>query len=90
MILDDTQLAARLDPIPDSWDDAPGLRRAAVLAPIFHHDQQDWLLLTERRTDLAHHAGQISFPGGAREPDEDPVSCVLRETREEIGVNADE
>ena len=30
------------------------------------------------------------MPGGARDPGESPVDCVLRETREEIGVSLTE
>ena len=34
------------------------------------------------------HSGQISLPGGAREGDETPLQTALRETREELGVEA--
>lgn len=32
-------------------------------------------------------AGLWDFPGGAREGNETPVDCVIRETREELGLN---
>jgi 8-oxo-dGTP pyrophosphatase MutT (NUDIX family) len=64
-----------------------GWRRAAVLAPLYVRDKELWLLLTRRTDSLAHHAGQISFPGGAAEPGEqDLLDTALRETREEIGL----
>jgi 8-oxo-dGTP pyrophosphatase MutT (NUDIX family) len=45
------------------------------------------VLLTERASDLRHHAGQISFPGGRIEPeDASVVEAALREAREEIGL----
>jgi 8-oxo-dGTP pyrophosphatase MutT (NUDIX family) len=42
------------------------------------------LLLTVRREHLRTHAGQIAFPGGRVEPEEDAVSAALREADEEI------
>jgi 8-oxo-dGTP pyrophosphatase MutT (NUDIX family) len=71
---------------PASPDLGRALRDAAVLAPLFHRDGEDWLLLTKRREGLPDHPGQVAFPGGAREGEEDPVACALRETSEEIGI----
>jgi 8-oxo-dGTP pyrophosphatase MutT (NUDIX family) len=42
------------------------------------------LILTVRREHLRTHAGQIAFPGGRVEDNEDPVSAALREANEEI------
>jgi 8-oxo-dGTP pyrophosphatase MutT (NUDIX family) len=43
--------------------------------------------LTQRTQHLHDHAGQISFPGGRVEPeDESPSATALRETKEEIGL----
>jgi 8-oxo-dGTP pyrophosphatase MutT (NUDIX family) len=75
---------------PSSVDD-PVLRRAAVLVPLYEEEGEIWLLLT-RRTDLvAVHKGQISFPGGAVEP-EDTSACeaALRETWEELGIRPED
>ena len=49
----------------------------------------DWhILMTRRAAHLAHHAGQISFPGGKIEPhDASPVEAALREAREEVQLN---
>jgi 8-oxo-dGTP pyrophosphatase MutT (NUDIX family) len=47
-----------------------------------------WEVLLTRRTDqLRDHPGQISFPGGRLEPqDEGPREAALREAREEVGI----
>ncbi len=62
-------------------------REAAVLVAITASDRPS-LILTERRGDLKHHPGQISFPGGRREPDEDLLTTALRESEEEVGLSA--
>ncbi len=65
--------------------DAPGTKDAAVLVPLYREPLTT--ILTERRSDLRHHAGEISFPGGRQdEPDEDLRSTALREAHEEIGL----
>ncbi len=65
----------------------PGLTPAAVLVPLFIKDGQWHLLFTRRSENLPTHAGQISFPGGMRDPeDPDPLATALRESREEMGI----
>jgi 8-oxo-dGTP pyrophosphatase MutT (NUDIX family) len=63
-------------------------REAAVLL-LCYPENNDLLLLLTRRTDaLPNHAGQISLPGGAADPeDADVVATALREGHEEIGVD---
>jgi 8-oxo-dGTP pyrophosphatase MutT (NUDIX family) len=64
-------------------------RPAAVLIPLIAWDG-DWHLLFTRRTDLVeHHKGQVSFPGGATDPDDlSAERTALREAEEEIGLDA--
>jgi 8-oxo-dGTP pyrophosphatase MutT (NUDIX family) len=60
---------------------------AAVLVPIVEHPGEPTVLLTQRATQLRHHAGQVSFPGGRIEPhDGSPAAAALREAHEEIGL----
>jgi len=61
---------------------------AAVLVPLVQREGGLNLLLTRRTDHLRDHAGQISFPGGRVEPEDDgPVATALRETEEEIGLS---
>jgi 8-oxo-dGTP pyrophosphatase MutT (NUDIX family) len=59
-----------------------------VLVPLFRGaDEQPHAVFTRRRTDLRRHAGEISFPGGRRDPeDADLCETALREAEEEIGL----
>lgn len=62
-------------------------RAAAVLFPFYWKDGAPWVLLTQRNTQLKHHSGQVSFPGGAFEDQDKNIRhTALRETHEEIGV----
>jgi len=67
--------------------DVHGRTDAAVLVPLYVGDGELHLVFTERGADLRRHAGEISFPGGRRERDEDDLrSTALREAEEEIGL----
>ncbi len=63
------------------------LRPAAVLVPLVARASEPHIILTRRSEQLAHHPGQVSFPGGRSEPgDADAVATALREAEEEIGL----
>jgi 8-oxo-dGTP pyrophosphatase MutT (NUDIX family) len=67
----------------------PSPRCAAVLVPLVR-ENGSWSVLLTARTDLVEdHKGQVSFPGGACEPeDSGPEATALREAAEEIGLPA--
>jgi len=64
-------------------------REAAVLMPVFEKDCEPHFLLTLRTEEVETHKGQISFPGGMRHGDESLEATALRETWEEIGIDAE-
>ncbi|QFR32928.1 CoA pyrophosphatase [Ancylobacter sp. TS-1] len=66
--------------------DALPIRAAAVLVPVVARPEPT-VLLTLRSSHLASHAGQISFPGGKIDPQDDgPLGAALREAEEEVGL----
>jgi 8-oxo-dGTP pyrophosphatase MutT (NUDIX family) len=61
------------------------IRLAAVLVPIIERDAR--VLFTQRTAHLTDHPGQISFPGGKIDADdESPAAAALREAEEEIAL----
>jgi 8-oxo-dGTP pyrophosphatase MutT (NUDIX family) len=62
-------------------------REAGVLALVYPEMDGQHIVLTRRTETLRGHSGQISFPGGRRDPD-DPsfTATALRETCEELGI----
>ncbi|MGH2747781.1 MAG: NUDIX hydrolase [Actinomycetota bacterium] len=82
----ETRLRAALSspgPRRVSLDDA---RDAAVLIP-FVGGGEPSLIFTVRTETLPSHKGQISFPGGSVDPDEETQQTALRETFEELAVD---
>jgi 8-oxo-dGTP pyrophosphatase MutT (NUDIX family) len=66
-------------------------RDAAVLVPVVETEAETALLFTKRADHLGEHPGQMSFPGGGREPsDPDLRGTAVREVGEEIGMRRDE
>ena len=92
-------MPVRLDADVPGWTPRPApatARPAAVLvlvAPdrngpdgLADPDAEAEVILIER-ADHGHHSGEISFPGGGADPDEDPVTTALREAAEEVGLD---
>ena len=60
---------------------------AAVLVGLVARDAGTTVLLTRRTDSLAHHAGQVSFPGGRIDAiDTGPQAAALREAWEEVAL----
>jgi 8-oxo-dGTP pyrophosphatase MutT (NUDIX family) len=65
-------------------------QRAAVLVILFNKNSKTHVLMTKRALHLKIHAGEISFPGGVMElDDEHLLNTAMRETMEEIGLDVD-
>ena len=65
----------------------PTSRRAAVLVPLFMKQNNYHILFAKRTNDVRHHKGEVSFPGGAYDKEDQTLkTTAFRETYEEIGV----
>ena len=67
--------------------DGAGMTSAAVMVLLYPKGGEYCILLNKRSEQVEHHKGEISFPGGARDPeDRDSLETALRETEEEMGI----
>lgn len=67
--------------------DSVSPRIAAVLLLAYPKEGEPYVVFTRRSQSLPDHPGQISLPGGSRDPDDADLSVTaLRETEEELGV----
>lgn len=64
-----------------------GVRQAGVMVLVYPEPEGLHIVLTLRTDSLRGHSGQISFPGGRRDPDDVSFTATaLRETCEELGL----
>ncbi len=80
-----TQLLSISDPVQET---PPGKWKRASVLSLFVSDKTGFELLFTRRTDhVIDHKGQVSFPGGAVEPNDASLEiAALREADEEVGL----
>ena len=68
--------------------DSEGTIAAAVLIALVPHEEGPCVIFQVRSYDVEHHKGEISFPGGAVDPeDPDLRHTALRESQEELGID---
>ena len=75
-MLDRNRLTSHLQVFPRQTIPVGSLRPAAVLIPLFQRNGTDHLLFTERTAHLEHHAGEISFPGGGHDANDQPPTST--------------
>ncbi|MCT7663408.1 CoA pyrophosphatase [Shinella kummerowiae] len=64
------------------------LRDAAVLIPVVDDGEEARVIFTQRTATMRKHSGQIAFPGGAvDDEDEDVEAAAMREAEEEISLD---
>ena len=65
--------------------------QASVLLPLFIKDGQYWILFTRRTDTVEYHKGEVSFPGGTVDEDDNSLEgTAKRETFEEIGIREED
>jgi nudix motif 8 len=72
------------------FKEAAFMKKAAVLIPLCYDKQgQPAILYTLRSLNMNKHSGEISFPGGAMDPEDEgnDITTALRETEEELGIS---
>lgn len=66
-------------------------KESGVLVLFYSKDNEPYIALMQRPTYEGKHSGQVSFPGGKRElNDETIIDTALREANEEVGIVIDD
>lgn len=76
---------------PNLIPNSNSYKEACVLIPIFKNNGKVFLLFTKRSNHVEQYKGQISFPGGGVDDnDESLEETALREAYEEIGLRRED
>ncbi len=77
-----------LDKRQKSYIEDAGRIPSAVLIPIYENNNTYHIVFIKRTETVKTHQGQISFPGGVREKEDNSLlDTALRESNEEIGLD---
>ena len=64
---------------------------AAVFLLLYPQNGTYFVLLNKRSLYVEHHKGEIAFPGGGRDPEDNSfLDTALRETHEEMGIRPED
>lgn len=75
--------------VDDKHQEAP--KKSAVIVLVVPYDNSMAVVFIKRTDGGGHHSGQISFPGGRMEDeDNSSIDTALRECYEEIGVDTNQ
>ena len=84
-------LAKRETAVARDDGDASSMLPAAVLLALHPVDGEICVVLQKRSQLVEHHKGEISFPGGmADAEDESRLATALREAQEEMGIRPED
>ena len=75
----------------DNADNYQNMMPAGVLLLVYVKENNVCVLLNKRTDRVEHHKGEISFPGGAKDPEDATIlDTALRETHEEMGIRRED
>ena len=79
----------RLEELQSSYDTSKAIQ-SSVLILLFPENKSVKIILILRQQYEGVHSGQVSFPGGRKEKDDKTlIETALRESEEEVGIDAD-
>ena len=82
------EIKERLEKIRLAEADDSDLIPAGVLLLVYLKNGELCVLLNKRTSRVEHHKGEISFPGGGKDPeDQTLMDTALREAYEEMGID---
>jgi 8-oxo-dGTP pyrophosphatase MutT (NUDIX family) len=88
-VLSRLQQSLLTPPVAGSMAHSPALPQAAVLVLLQELDAEPEVVLTRRADHMRLHAGEVAFPGGRCDADDDSHwGTALREAGEEVAVPA--